>query len=67
MRLLVSGAEQPHLELAVGAPIGSQDTDQSSEHWRSGYQDSGTELCIYIAIIAGYRYQIGIRRGARSI
>jgi hypothetical protein len=37
----------------------------TSEDWRSGYQDSGNELSIYIALIAGY--QIGIRRGASSI
>jgi hypothetical protein len=64
-RLLVSGAERSHSKHAVGAPIGAQDTNLSSEDWRSGYQDSGNELIIYIALITGY--QIGIRRGASSI
>jgi hypothetical protein len=62
---LVSGAEQPRSEHAVGAPIGAQDADQSSEHWRSGYQDSSTALSMYKALIA--KYKIGIRQGARSI
>jgi hypothetical protein len=46
---LVSGAELSHSERGVGAPIGAQDTDQPSEEWRSGYQDSGNELSKYIA------------------
>jgi hypothetical protein len=33
-----------HSEHSVGAPIGAQDTNQSSEDWRSGCQDSGYEL-----------------------
>jgi hypothetical protein len=65
MRLLVSGAVQVHLECAVGVPIGAQETNQYSEDWRSGYQDSSNKLSIYIALIPGY--QIGIRQGAGSI
>jgi hypothetical protein len=57
--------ERSHSERAVETPIGAQGTIQSSEDWHSGYQDSGNELSIYIALIAGY--QIGIRQGARSI
>jgi hypothetical protein len=49
--ILISGA--------VGTPIGAQDTNQSSEDWRSGYQDTGSELSIYIALIA--IFQLGIR------
>jgi hypothetical protein len=53
---LVSGAEQPHSEHAVGAHIGAQDTgtNQSFEDWRSGYQDSSDELSKYIVLIIGY-------------
>jgi hypothetical protein len=58
-KLLESGAERSHSERAVGTTIGAQDTNQSSEDWCLGYQDSGNELSIYIALIAGY--QIGIR------
>jgi hypothetical protein len=35
---VVSGAELSHSELAVGATIGAQDTNLSSEDWRSGYR-----------------------------
>jgi hypothetical protein len=38
---LVSNSERSHSERASGAPIGAQDSNQSSEVWRSGYQDSG--------------------------
>jgi hypothetical protein len=67
-RLLVSSAERSHSEcqnVAVGAPIGAQDTNLSSEDWHSEYQDSCNELSIYIALINGY--QTGIRQGASSI
>jgi hypothetical protein len=64
-RLLVSSAKQSLSESAVGAPIGAQDTNQSSEDWRSGYQDSENEISMHIAHISGYHN--GIRRGARSI
>jgi hypothetical protein len=48
---------------ALGAPIGEQDTNKSSDDWHLGYQ--GNELSIYIVLLAGY--QIGIRGGASSI
>jgi hypothetical protein len=53
---------------AVGAPIGAQDINQSSDDWRPGYQESGNELSIYIAHeLSIYRtFQFGIRRGASS-
>jgi hypothetical protein len=44
--LLISEAERSHSELAKGAPISAQDTNQSSENGHSGYQDSGNELSI---------------------
>jgi hypothetical protein len=56
---MVTSAESLHSERAMGAPIGAQDTNLSSEDWRSGYQDFGNEPSIYIALSAGYR--IGIR------
>jgi hypothetical protein len=62
---LISGGEQSRSEHIVGALIGAQDINQSSEDWSSGYEDSGNELSIYIALIAGC--QIGIQRGAKSI
>jgi hypothetical protein len=52
-RLSISGAEWSHSELAVGATIGAQDTNLSSKDWRSGYQDSGNEISIYIVLIVG--------------
>jgi hypothetical protein len=51
MKQLVSGAEPSHSERAVGTPVGAQDTNQSSEDWRSGYQDSSNELSIYIELM----------------
>jgi hypothetical protein len=43
--------------------IGSQDTNKSSEVWRSGNQDSGNELSIYIALIASYKLVSGEEQG----
>jgi hypothetical protein len=45
------------------APIGEQDTDQTFDDWRPGYQESGNELSL--ALLAGY--QFGIRREGSSI
>jgi hypothetical protein len=55
-RLFVSVDDLSHSECAVGAPIGTWDTNQSSEDWLSGY---------HIVLISGN--QIDIPLGARSI
>jgi hypothetical protein len=38
--------------LNIGTPIGAQDNNQSSEGWRSGFQDAGNEFAIYIALFS---------------
>jgi hypothetical protein len=48
----------------VLTPIGVSDSNQSSYDWRPGFQVPDNERPEYTAVIT--RFQIGIRRGARS-
>jgi hypothetical protein len=50
---------------AVDPPIGVQDSNQLSDNWRPGNQESGNELSKYMKLLTGY--QIGILRGAKSV
>jgi hypothetical protein len=50
---LVPVAEQSLSEPVVGAPIDTQDANQSLKDWRLGYQDYGNELSIHLALFAG--------------
>jgi hypothetical protein len=50
--------------IAVLTPVGVSDSNQSSYGWRPGFQVSDNERPEYTALIT--RFQIGIRRGARS-
>jgi hypothetical protein len=50
---------------AVDPPIGAQDSNQLSDNWRPGNQESGNEHSIYMKLLTGF--QIGILLGAKSV
>jgi hypothetical protein len=50
---------------AVDPLIGAQDSNQLSDNWRAGNQESGNERSVYKKLLAGF--QIRILRGAKCV